>query len=684
MQLYAVYENLDLEIEAYDAGYRAHVIASPVGQVGWTPFSLPFSLQQLQQVRGCFGSVRQWRPTTDGAPLDPKAFGTQLYASVFGGEIGHCLSRSLEKIGDQCGLRLRLRLNHAPDLADLPWEYLYGPPPFAFFALSTRTPIVRYLATPSAEAVPTVNLPLWVLVVIANPPLPGCPSLDVETEWNKLDAALRGLYQRGQIRLERIEAPTQVALRQRLRWDEPLHLLHFIGHGEMGALIFEDEHGQPDRVTAEVLGGLLRDHPTLRLAFLNACDSGRSNGHDLFTGIAPELVHRGLPAVIAMQYAISDRGAVNLAAEFYQAAAGGYPIDAALAEARKAVYVSQQSVEWGTPVLFTRSANNQLWAMLNNQTKTATPGAMPPSIDTGGGSLTQGDINTGGGDFVGRDQIINQGFSAEDVAKIVESAKREPIQSPSPLKTGKFTRKPFEPETILIASGSFVMGSNTDADNEKPQHTLQLPDYRIGKYPVTNAQYTEFLKRNPKQGEPQGAQWFLRQPPKGQAQHPVVSVSWHDALAYCQWLSQETGRPYRLPSEAEWEKAARGPDGHCYPWGDTWTEECCNIASTGTTPVDQFPAGASVDGCLDLLGNVEEWTNTLWGDNLNQSEYPYPYQSDDGREERRPPAVRTYRIHRGGSFRKAASEVRCSARGASSADSTLLWRGFRIVLAIGV
>lgn len=219
-------------------------------------------------------------------------------------------------------------------------------------------------------------------------------------------------------------------------------------------------------------------------------------------------------------------------------------------------------------------------------------------------------------------------------------------------------RLPFEPETVLIPAGPFWMGS---ADvSEWPRHEVTLPAYRIGKYPLTNTQYAEFLKQNPQQEEPRKAGWFLRKPPKGREQHPVVGVSWHDAVAYCRWLSQVTGRSYRLPSEAEWEKAARGPEGRRYPWGDDWRDNCANVNSSGTTTVDHFPTGGSSYGCFDLIGNAQEWTSSPWAEGDPQSAY----------------------VLRGGSFRSQPGEVCCSSREWIHPDSKVLWRGFRVVLTL--
>jgi len=626
MPPFLTYQNLDLEIEADGAGYRAHVINSPVGQVDWMSFTLPFSPQQAAAARTLFTGGRHLRlSTVPTPPLDPKDFGRQLYAAVFAGEIGRCLSRSLEKVGDATGLRLRLRLNNAPDLADLPWEMLYGPSPFDFFALSARTPIVRYLATSLPEEALTATLPLRILVVIANPATPDAPALDVETEWGKLNTALAVLQQQRQVVLERLAAPTLAALRARLRIsdDKPaIHLLHFIGHGETNALVFEDEQGAPVFIAAETLGVLLHDHPTLKLAFLNACEGGRSDDRDIFLGVAPELVRRGLPAVIAMKYAVSDRAAIGLAAEFYQALADGYPVDAALAEARKAIYASGQSVEWGTPLLFSRSADNRLF-----------------------------------------------------------------VVDPKTQAKNERPRLDFEPETVLIPAGPFWMGSDDGPENERPRHQVTLAAYRIGKYPVTNGEYLAFVRDQGIAVAPE-AGWVLaavgQEPPPGKQDHPVVGVSWDDAVRYCAWLTEQTGCIYRLPSEAEWEKAARGPAGRRYPWGDDFDPARCNSAAAGvgtTTDVHTYvPQGESSYGCVDMAGNVWEWTNTIWGVERSVARFKYPYAANDGREKaERSTPFRELRICRGGSYQEKAERLTCATRTRQPADGRDVRRGLRVL-----
>ncbi len=272
------------------------------------------------------------------------------------------------------------------------------------------------------------------------------------------------------------------------------------------------------------------------------------------------------------------------------------------------------------------------------------------------------------------------------IAGNVESINLDTLKPEKPLL-------PFEPETILIPAGPFLMGSQPGQDvpdEETPQHEVNLPAYRIGKYPVTNAQYAEFIKREPQQEVPKKAGWFLQQPPEDKLEHPVVGVSWHNALAYCQWLSRETDRTYRLPTEAEWEKAASwvGEGKSRYPWGNEFDKARSNTKEANlkdSTPVNAYsPQGDSPFGCADMAGNVQEWTSTLWGSNLNRSDFSYPYQAHDGREDLNADQRlhRVFRVHRGGSFRDNQARATTAARSASDPDSKIKWRGFRVVLEI--
>ena len=173
-------------------------------------------------------------------------------------------------------------------------------------------------------------------------------------------------------------------------------------------------------------------------------------------------------------------------------------------------------------------------------------------------------------------------------------------------------------------------------------------------------------------------------------EHPVVQVCWYDALAYCEWLNRKhindlpPGYHFRLPSEAEWEKAARGIDGRVWPWGNTYDAALCTARNGGkvcTTPVGAHsPQGDSVYGVADMSGNVWEWTLTLWGNDRDKSDFVYPYLSQDGRENQRA-GEGFFRIIRGGSFKDGMSGVRSACRDLDPPHYSLNNLGFRVFAA---
>jgi formylglycine-generating enzyme required for sulfatase activity len=202
--------------------------------------------------------------------------------------------------------------------------------------------------------------------------------------------------------------------------------------------------------------------------------------------------------------------------------------------------------------------------------------------------------------------------------KIKETATRPLAPRPegsrasvSPQTPGEYLRpqQPFEPEIILISAGEFLMGSDPQQDEaaydeELPQHRLYLADYYLAKTPVTNMQYRAFVAATGREA-PDG--WTNGAPPHGEGDHPVANISWYDARDYCQWLSEVTGKTYRLPSDAEWEKGARGTHGRIFPWGNLWDASQCNSSESGlgkTTSVYAYPQGASPYGLTDMPDNV--------------------------------------------------------------------------------
>ncbi len=219
-------------------------------------------------------------------------------------------------------------------------------------------------------------------------------------------------------------------------------------------------------------------------------------------------------------------------------------------------------------------------------------------------------------------------------------------------------------EWVRIPAGAILMGSdkirdNMARDDELPQHTLYLLEYHIARVPVTNAQYKRFVDATNHRAP---SYWADGRIPNGKENHPVVHVTWRDAMAFCQWAG------VRLPTEAEWEKAARGADGRIYPWGnEPPNRERCNFRGNenGTTMVGSYPPGAN--GLYDMAGNVWEWTSSKYR--------AYPYEGNDGREDRVGDGARTLR---GGSWLNLELDVRCAARNFYNPNG-LDTLGFRVV-----
>jgi len=198
--------------------------------------------------------------------------------------------------------------------------------------------------------------------------------------------------------------------------------------------------------------------------------------------------------------------------------------------------------------------------------------------------------------------------------------------------------KPFEPEMVFIPAAEFSMGSDSNLDqdaagDEQSQYTLYLPDYYLAKTPVTNAQYAAFVRAT---GHHPPERWIDRRPPTGKEDHPVVYVSWHDAVAYCHWLAAETGQPYRLPSEAEWEKGARSYE------------------------------------LLNMAGNVWEWTQSVCE--------VYRYGPEEGSEDIRGGVGQ---VLRGGLWYRNQWYARCTLRYGVCHDARYHYIGFRVAASPG-
>jgi iron(II)-dependent oxidoreductase len=245
-------------------------------------------------------------------------------------------------------------------------------------------------------------------------------------------------------------------------------------------------------------------------------------------------------------------------------------------------------------------------------------------------------------------------------------------------------------ELFPVAAGEFWMGNGEGDDQAReyarPIHRCALPHpYRIARFPVTVAQFRRFVSESGHRLEDAASL-------HGLDNWPVVRVSWYDARAFCAWLTRtwrergllEEGWEIRLPSEAEWEKGARGDgDDRIYPWGDEPDPDRANCAETGigeVSAVGCFPGGASPYGCEEMSGNVWEWTPSLWGRASAQPSFLYPYDPSDGRENQdAPPEI--FRVLRGGPYLVGSRHIRCSYRGRAQASSWNEFIGFRVVAA---
>ena len=269
--------------------------------------------------------------------------------------------------------------------------------------------------------------------------------------------------------------------------------------------------------------------------------------------------------------------------------------------------------------------------------------------------------------------------------------KPQPIATPSPIAVPAVIQsKPsvIEPEMIVIPAGEFLMGSNRSIDgwadsDELPFHKVNLDGYAIGKYPVTQAQYQAFIQATSYRlplsgyGYSEFVKWDHTQRTCLPANRncPVVLIDWADANAYCHWLLTETGQTYRLPTEAEWEKAARGTDGRLYPWGNSKpTKTVLNFDGQlgHITEVTQYPNGSSPFGVMDVAGNVREWVADWYEGYYDTSVSRNPAGPKSG----------VHRVLRGGSWMDGKSHVRVACRFKDLPKTQAEVIGFRVAYSI--
>ncbi len=278
------------------------------------------------------------------------------------------------------------------------------------------------------------------------------------------------------------------------------------------------------------------------------------------------------------------------------------------------------------------------------------------------------------------------------LCRLVEEGR---LTHPERAEAGRILAVEGDPRDLLslaaIPGGTFFMGSGTHP-NSAPAHQVEVVDFRMGVYPVTNALYRAFA-------EATGRRWLSpggRLPERSNM--PATDVTWHDARAFCAWLTERwreegrigPGEIVRLPTEPEWERAARGDmTAHeemiIHPWGIGWDVERANAEDAGfndTVAVGLFPAGRSPYGCHDMAGQVWEWCSTLWGEDMALPSFTYPYR-EDGREDVSAPD-RVRRVLRGGCFSSVPLKASATYRGSLEAQGYWRGNGFRIAVAMAL
>jgi formylglycine-generating enzyme required for sulfatase activity len=233
------------------------------------------------------------------------------------------------------------------------------------------------------------------------------------------------------------------------------------------------------------------------------------------------------------------------------------------------------------------------------------------------------------------------------------------------------------PTLVDIEGGPFEMGKDEEA------HKISLEAFKLARYPVTNAQFRAFIKdggyKKKKYWTAAGWEWLsknsqtqglLDDPYYGIDNRPVVGITWYEAVAYVNWLADKSGTPYRLPTEAEWERAAAGTEGRRYPFGNRAHDEVANARDAGigqTTAVGVFPGDQTPEGLFDMAGNVWEWCSSL--------AKPYPYVVNNGRENLE---GSDSRILRGGSFDSARRAIHSTERRPVDPHAVVSLIGFRV------
>ncbi len=352
-----------------DFGYEVS-FRTPDGGESTAVMELPLPAAELNALAdripdAVLASSVRARRSVSGDEHPVRRMGGMLFDALLAGDPGGVFSACRDQAHRDGGqLRIVLQVR-PPELSRLPWEFLYDSREDDYVCLDT--PLIRYPQVKASVLPLQVTPPLRVLCMAARPG--DQETLATETEQRKLRDTLSGLEQDGLVEVGVVAGGTWRDLQYAMRRG-PWHVFHFSGHGgfdsatQEGTLALAGEDGSTCHLGAEDMAMLLRKHPSLRLVLLNACEGGRAATLDPFSSVAGALIRRGVPAVLAMQYRISDEAALEFGRTFYEHLAEQLPVELCVQEARQAVRLAQRgSLEWGTPVLYMRTTDGVLFRM---------------------------------------------------------------------------------------------------------------------------------------------------------------------------------------------------------------------------------------------------------------------------------------------------------------------------------
>ncbi|MEA5593328.1 SAV_2336 N-terminal domain-related protein [Rivularia sp. UHCC 0363] len=486
-----------------------------------------------------------------------------------------------------------------------------------------------------------IQEPQKILILAANPK--DTSKLRLDEEVREIEAGLERAKNRDQFILE-----DKLAVRPRDIYRAMLDLnpqiVHFSGHGSGDeGLIFEDETGQTKLVDGEALAGLFALFPEVECVVLNGC----------YSEVQASAIAQHVNYVIGMKKAIGDRAAIEFAVSFYDALGSGRPVEFAYKLGCAAIRLAGIE-EHLTPVLLKKSDTSSAIAIQPFEFEVAT-------------------IELKKTGFFGRktELVINRRRQqANGFSEYLENQGDETAL-----------------EMVQIPGGTFTMGApeteEGSKDDERPQHQVTVPDFFMGKYPVTQAQW-KFVASLPQVNRELKADPSYS---KGD-NRPVERVSWFDAVEYCQRLSQHTKRNYRLPSEAEWEYACRAGTTTPFHFGETITSELANydaeytygVGTKGTSRGETTEVGsfgiANGFGLYDMHGNVWEWCADEYHDNYEGATTDGSAWIDESDNDNRS------RLLRGGSWLNDPGNCRSAYRYDSNPDIDSSAFGFRVVCGV--